>query len=128
MATTDPVAVLRAALARMTGGRWTAECIGGCDDEPDTAVYQVPQALVVATSDGDYLNGHNAIGIALLRNVAPALLDVVEAARVLRDSIQWHERPGRTGWGVGALSLEVYDTAIDTLRAAVARETEADHE
>jgi len=72
----DPIETLRAMVDALPGKRWTVDAT--CAYDPESAAW-VPEAMTVPDGSGD-MSAATAETIAALRNLAPRLLAVVEAA------------------------------------------------
>jgi hypothetical protein len=92
--TPERIAELWALCDAATPGPWTFECLDAGSDEDDASggCWQVPEPLVTASSEGDYLNGRNAWFIAAARTALPEALDEIERLRAdLRDAVSARE-------------------------------------
>ena len=78
--TPEWLAEIRTRVEAASGGPWTADQLG--DDG-----YQVPEPLVVASSDGDHLDEANAVFIAAARSDVPLLLAEIDALHTERDEV-----------------------------------------
>lgn len=126
MTTSDALTALRAVVGKMTAGTWTT--------------YRSGNGLHVAIPRDDFIrNPMNAEGMALLHNLAPELLAVVEAAAELHHVTRERELDGEA-LKAGVITREVWmdrlkprhaaidaaaatlDAALSALTAAVARE------
>ena len=72
---------VRARCERATPGPWSIDILSQ-DEEGSDGIAQVPEALVRATSDGDYLNIANAEFIAYAREDISRLLTIIDGARI----------------------------------------------
>ncbi len=127
MTDTDPLTWLREVEEAMTPGKWEAQDAGTENNANEWDAENLPSYWTweIAAGDDAVLGGQeiddpraNVAALVAMRNLAPAMLAVIEAAQRTRDHEQFLKGDPDAFW----MEYAEFSDALDALTAAVREE------